>query len=239
MEAKDAVTKIPTQQSLLNELDENVDDAHEHMGVSHSINPQLNEVLTDTTGSFREIRKVRGGAKNQEVPFHGAVPQDDDIDVIDELVSVPTGVPNWITVEKHTVMLSDDGPHGPHTLAPTYTTHSISTSTGTTLRQSTKKRAPKRKPVVAQSSTKTATVNKRKVAHFSQVATRTPDDPAEAKMAEFSTPLVEGVGAVSMEMLKTDGAASEDHVGGDLSDNRPDSKKIKQSHGIKGTVCLY
>ncbi|MCI4393916.1 hypothetical protein PGIGA_G00162920 [Pangasianodon gigas] len=237
-EAKDAVTKIPRQKSFSDELEENVDDAHvEHIGVSHGISPQLNEFLTPTTGSFREIRKIRGGAKNQEVPFHGALPQD-DVDEVDELVSVPTGIPNWITVEKYTPMLFDNGPHGPHTLAPTYTTHSFSTSTGTTLTRYTKKRAPKRKPVLAQSSTTTATVNKNEVTHFSQMASQTPDDPTEAKIVEPSTPLVEDVGAVSMEMLKTNGAAtlqaaSEEHVGG-LVETRPNSKKIKQSHGIKG-----
>ncbi|MCJ8748123.1 hypothetical protein PDJAM_G00161410 [Pangasius djambal] len=231
-EATDAVTKIPGQKSFSNELEENVDDAHvEHIGVSHSISPQLNEILTVTTGSFGEIRKIRGGAKNQEVPFQ------DDLDEAEELVSVPTGIPNWITVGKYTPMLFDNGPHGPHTLAPTYTTHS-STSTGTTLTRYTKKRAPKRKPVFAQSSTTTATVNKNEFTHFSKMASQTPEDPTEAKIAEPPTPLVEGVGVVSMEMLKTDGAAtlqaaSKEHVRG-LVEDRPNSKKIKQSHGIKG-----
>lgn len=225
IEAKDAVTKIPTQQSFSNERDE----AHEHMGVNNSLNPEVNEVLTDATGSFREIRKVRGGTKNQEVPFHGALFQDEEEDVVDELVSVPTGIPNWITVDKDTLMSDDDGPHGPYTVAPTYTTRSISTATGTAVKESSKKRATKRKPVLTELFTKTTTVNK----NASQVATRTPDDPAEAKMVDFSTSLVDD--AVSMEGLKTDGAASESHGGG-LSENGPDSKKMEQYNGIKGTV---
>lgn len=215
MDAGDAVTKIPRQKPFSNELEEK---AHtEHVEVSRSINPQLNEVLTSTTGYFREIRKVRGEAKNQEPPFHGVVPKDND-DEVEELVSVPTAIPNWITVEKYTPMLFDDGPHGPHSLAPTYTTHSISTPTGNMLKQSTKKRAPKRKPVLAQSPT----------------TTTTSADPTAA------TPLVED--AVSMEMLKPEGAttlqaASEEHVGG-VVENKPNSKKIMQSHGIEGAVCL-
>lgn len=234
MEADDAVTKFPIKTSFSNELEGNGEDVHvEHMGVSHSINPQLNEIPTVTTGSFREIRKIRGGAKNQEEPFPGALPQDDvDDEETDELVSVPTEIPSWISVEKYTPMFDD----GPHTLAPTHTTHSTSTSTVTTRTQSTKKRALKRKQ-----STATAAVKKNELTHFTQVSTQTPDEPAEAKMAEPSAPLVEDVGAVSMEMLKIDGAltlpaASGEHVGG-LAENRTNS--TKRTHGIKGTVRLY
>ncbi|XP_017313604.1 uncharacterized protein zgc:66455 isoform X2 [Ictalurus punctatus] len=228
MEADDAVTKFPIKTSFSNELEGNGEDVHvEHTGVSHSINPQLNEIPTVTTGSFREIRKIRGGAKNQEEPFPGALPQDDvDDEETDELVSVPTEIPSWISVEKYTPMFDD----GPHTLAPTHTTHSTSTSTVTTRTQSTKKRALKRKQ-----STATAAVKKNELTHFTQVSTQTPDEPAEAKMAEPSAPLVEDVGAVSMEMLKIDGAltlpaASGEHVGG-LVENRTNG--TKRTHGIK------
>lgn len=217
-EVKDPVTKATKQKSISNDLEENVDDAD--MGVSHSINPQLNEVLTLTTGSFRESRRIRGGAKNQEVPFQDALPLDD----VEEILSATTGKPNWVTVEEYTPMMFDDEPHD--TLAPTYHTQSISTSSGTTVTYSTKKRAPKRKPVLTQpSSSTTANVSKNEVTRFSRVDTL----PTELMMAEPPTPLVEDVGPVSMD---TDGSSEE------LVENRPNSKKIKQSHRMKGTVHL-
>ncbi|KAK3530579.1 hypothetical protein QTP86_027857 [Hemibagrus guttatus] len=213
-EVKDPVTKIPKQKSISYDLEENIDRVD--MGVSHSINPQLNEVLTVNTGSFRENRRIRGGAKNQKVPFPDALPLDD----VEEILSAPTEKPNWVTVEAYAPMMFDDEPHD--TLAPTYPTHSISTSSGTTVTQSTKKRVPKRKPVLTQSSsTTTANVSKNEVTHFSQVDTRT----TEPMMAEPPTLLVEDVGPVSMD---TDSASEE------LAENRPNSKKIKQSHRIKG-----
>lgn len=191
------------------------------MGVSHSINPQINDVLAATAGTFRESRKIRGEAKHRKVAVHGALPQADPEEV-EELVSAPTEIPNWMTLEKYAPVLFDDGPHGAHTLAPTYTTHSFSTSTGTTPTQSTKKRSPKRKPILTQPSTTTSTS----------------DEPTKA------TPLVENFAGVSMEILKTDGAtlfqaASEEHVGG-LVEKKPNLKKIKQSQGLEGTVlCVF
>lgn len=216
-EAKDAVTKIPKQKTISNDLEENVKDDVEDIRVSHKINPQMNEVLTATTGPFRESRRIRGGAKNQKVPFLGAVPLDDV-----ERVSAPTGKPNWETVNKYTPMY-DDEPHD--SLAPTYTTVSIFTSSGTT--KSTKKRVAKRKPVLTQSSTTTVNGTKNEVPHFSQVATQNPDHPSEPMKAEPPTPLLEDVGPVSVE---TDDASEE------LAENRPNSKKIQQSLRIKGTV---
>ncbi|GAA6091944.1 uncharacterized protein zgc:66455 isoform X1 [Tachysurus ichikawai] len=213
-EAKDAVTKIPKQKTISNDLEENVKDDVEDIRVSHKINPQMNEVLTATTGPFRESRRIRGGAKNQKVPFLGAVPLDDV-----ERVSAPTGKPNWETVNKYTPMY-DDEPHD--SLAPTYTTVSIFTSSGTT--KSTKKRVAKRKPVLTQSSTTTVNGTKNEVPHFSQVATQNPDHPSEPMKAEPPTPLLEDVGPVSVE---TDDASEE------LAENRPNSKKIQQSLRIK------
>lgn len=220
-EAKDAVTKIPRPKIFSNELEENVDDAHaEHVGVSHSSDIQPNNVLTDTTGPFRESRKIRGEAKKHDVSFHGASSQNDDYDDdIDEMGSVPTEIPNWVPYEENTPMFVDGSP-GPYTLTPTYTTHSTSTSTATPLKQSTKKRVTKRKPVHTQSYT---TTNK------------SSPDPTEA------TSLVED-GAVSMEMLKTDGVTSlqdafEEHVG-ELVEKNPNSKKAKQSYEIKGMIRM-
>lgn len=218
MDTKDAVTKIPEQKSFSNELEEHVDDAHvESVGVSHSFKTEPNNDLAATTGSFRESRKIRGEAKNCGVPSHGALPQN-GVNEVDELVPGPT---NWVPVEEYAPMLSDGGPHGSYTPTPTPTTHSISTSTGTTLKRPTKKRAPKRKPILAQPPTTTAT---------------------SADISEAMS-LVEDVGAGSMEILKTDAAttsraASEEHVGG-LVEKKPNSKKIKQSYGIKGTACLF
>lgn len=206
MEARDAVTEISRQKNVLNEMEEKVDKTHvKHAGVRDVIDRQLNEVLAATTGSFREIRKIRGEAKNQEAPFHGDSRQED----VAEWVSLPTGIPNWTTVEKYTTMFDD----GPHTLVPAYTIHSIRT----TLKQSTKKRAPKRKTQLSATTTTTA-------------------GPTKA------TPLVEDIGAVSVEMLKNDGVptfppASEKLLDS-LVESKPNSEKMKQSHEIKGTVCL-
>lgn len=213
MEARDAVTETSRQKNVLNEMDDKGDKIHvKHAGVGDGIDRQLNEVLAATTGSLREIRKIRGEAKNQEAPFHGDPRQVD----VDEWVSVPTGIPNWTTVEKYTTMFDD----GPHTLLPAYTIH----STRTTLKQSIKKKAPKRKPVLAQPSATTTTTA----------------GPTKA------TPLVEDIGAVSVEMLKDDGVptfppASEKLLDS-LVESRPNSEKMKQSDEItgtvKGTVCL-
>lgn len=191
-----------------------------HKEVNHSINPQLNNVLPVTTGSFRESRKSRGGAKNQEVPVHGALL----LDELEELFLASTGIPEWVTAEEYTPMLFDDESHS--TLTPTYTTHSISTSSGTTQIQSTKKRSPKKK----QTSTTTASLNENKVTH--RVATRSPDHPTEPIMADPPTPLVEDVGPVSVE---TDGALiPEEHA-----ENRPNSKKNKQSSRSQGIVHCF
>lgn len=211
-EGKYTVTKTPRQKSFSNELEDNVDDAHaEHVGVGMS-DVHLNNALTNTTGAFRESRKIRGEAKKHDVLSRGALSQNDDYDDdVDE-------IPNWVPFKESTPVFVD-GSDGPYTMTPPYTTHSTSTSTATTLKQSTRKRAPKRKPVHIPPSTMT---------------NKSSADPTEATL------LVDNVGAVSMEMLKTDGVttlqdAFEEQVGS-LVEKNPKSKK--QSYRIKGTVCL-
>ncbi|KAI5625923.1 hypothetical protein C0J50_14477 [Silurus asotus] len=200
-EDKDSATKIPKEKSFSNELEENVGVYTKHVEVS-DISPPLNEILTVTTGSFKEIRKIRGETKDQE-PFHSTLLQDDEDEVENQLVSVPTGIPNWITVKQ----LFDHEPQAS-------TTQSTSTST---TKQSTRTRAPKRKL-----STTMASMNKTDVINFSHLAT--PDVP---KVTKTPTPSIEDIRAVSKEMLDY-----EEHAGG-LAKNKTNSKKIKQSHGNK------
>ncbi|KAF5894807.1 ELMO domain-containing protein 2, partial [Clarias magur] len=202
-EDKDAVTETPIHENISNDLDKNAEDVHtEYVEANHSIIPQVNEILAVDAGSFRESRKIRGQeAKNQDVPFHGELAQEEEDD--EELVSLPTGIPNWITMEQYTPVWFD-GPDSPHNPAPTYTAHTILTSAGTALTQSTKKRVRKRKPGLGQSFPTKATMKKNEVAHFSQVASSS-EDPTESTMTEPTVP---------MDILKSDDDTTlQEHVG--------------------------
>ncbi|TSK18030.1 hypothetical protein Baya_1410 [Bagarius yarrelli] len=215
---KDAATKMPLQKSLSNNPVENIVDAHVRHVEGSQRTSKGNEVLAVTAGSFKESRRIRGNAN--QVPFDAALPLDD----VEELILVSTEKPNWVTTPKYTSMIADHKPHGPETLALSHPTHSIFTSTGTTLTRSTKKKSPKRKTVFTLSTTTMANVNKNELTHISQVTTQQPDHSTEAMAVELP---VKDVAPVS---LKTDGVQL-DSV--EFTKNRSNSKKVEQPPKIK------